>query len=57
MYTLTTLDDDLIGRRAGENQVKTLSARKADLEGHNADAVADTFFRVTFMVPFRRRGE
>ena len=56
VYTFTTLDDDLYGTRAKENQVKSLSARKADKEGHSADAIADALFRLTFMVRFRRRG-
>jgi hypothetical protein len=38
------------------NQVKTLSARKADREGHCADAIADALFRITIFVRFRRRG-
>jgi hypothetical protein len=33
-HTFATLDDDLCGTRAAENQVKTLSSRKADREGH-----------------------
>ena len=57
MYMFATLDDDLYGTRAIDNQVKSLSYRKADGEGHLADAVADSFFRVTLMVRFRRRGE
>ncbi|PXF43989.1 hypothetical protein BWQ96_06222 [Gracilariopsis chorda] len=56
-YTLATLDDDLYGTRASDNQVKSLSNRKADREGHQADAIADSLFRVTLMVRFRRRGE
>jgi hypothetical protein len=57
LYTLATLDDDLYGTRSSDNQVKTLSSRKADKEGHCADALADALFRITFMVRFRRRGE
>jgi hypothetical protein len=33
---------------ATDNQVKTLSARNADREGHCADAIADALFRITF---------
>ena len=51
-----TLDDDLYGTRARDNQVKTISSRKADTEGHSADAIADAFFRITLAVRFRRRG-
>lgn len=56
-FTFGTLDDDLYGTRANDNQVKMLSARKADKEGHCVDAIADALFRITFMVRFRRRGE
>jgi hypothetical protein len=55
-HTYATLDDDLYGTRAADNQVKSLSARKADREGHCADAFADALFRITFFVRFRRRG-
>lgn len=34
-----------------------LSARKADKEGHPADAVGDTFFRIVLALRFRLRGE
>ena len=57
VHTFATLDDDLYGARASDNQVKTLSARKADREGNTADAMADALFRVTLMIMFRRRGE
>ena len=42
-----TLDDDLLGTRSKDNQVKCLSARKADREGHSADVIADGIFRIT----------
>ena len=57
VHTFATLDDDLYGTRAGDNQVKSISSGKADREGHTADAIADALFRVTLMVRFRRRGE
>jgi hypothetical protein len=57
MQLFATLDDDLYGTEASDNQVKTLSLRKADREGHTADAIADALFRVTLAVRFRRRGE
>jgi hypothetical protein len=57
MHTFATLDDDLYGTRASDNQVKTLSMRKADREGHTADVIADALFRITLAVRFRRRGE
>ena len=56
-YTFATLDDDLYGTRSSDNQVKTHSLRKADPEGHTADALCDALFRVTYMVRFRRREE
>lgn len=37
--------------------VKTLSARKADKEGHSADVLCDALFRATVSVRFRRLGE
>lgn len=55
--TFTTLDDDLYGTRAHDNQVKTISVRKADKEGHTVDAIADIIFRVTLMARFRRHDE
>lgn len=57
VHTFATLDDDLYGTTARDNQVKTLSMRKADREGHTADAIADALFRLTIAVRFRRRGE
>ena len=56
IHTLATLDDDLYRTRASNNQVKTISSRKADREGHTADAIADALFRITSMMRFRRRG-
>ena len=49
------LEDDLYGTRSMDNQVKTLSARKADREGHCAEAIEDALFRITFFVRFRRK--
>lgn len=51
-----TLDDELFGTRANDNQVKTLSNRKADKEGHTADVVCDALFRTALGIRFRRRG-
>lgn len=56
-HTTVTLDADLYGTRARDNQVKTLSSRKADKEGHSADVLCDTLFRITLGVRFRRRGD
>lgn len=54
---LATLDDDLIRTRAADNQVKILSRRKADREGHADDVLANVMFRVLFARRFRRRVE
>ena len=57
MHLLATLDDDLFGTRASDKQFKMLGSRKADKEGHSADAVADALFRIVLAIRFRRRGE
>lgn len=57
VYMFRALDDDLYGTRVKDNQVKSLSARKADRDGDSADAIADSRFRVTLIVRFRRGGE
>lgn len=54
---MVTLDDDLFSTRAMNSQVNTISNRKADNEGHSADAVANAFLRVIIALRFRRRGE
>jgi hypothetical protein len=51
------LDDDLYRTRASDNQIKTLIVRRADREGHTADAISDTPFRITLTCRFLRRGE
>ena len=56
-HTFCTLDDDLLGTRAEDNQVKTFSYRKADREGHPMTAVADAIFRVFLHARLGRRGE
>lgn len=56
-HLLATLDDELYRTRASDNQLKTLSARKADKEGHMADVIADSLFRVVLATRFRRRQE
>lgn len=48
LQLLTTIDDDIFGSRAADSQVKAMSNRKADKEGHVADAVADALFPVFF---------
>jgi hypothetical protein len=52
-----TLDDELYGAGAVDNQVKSLSARKADRESHSADVLADAVFRVALAIRLHRRGE
>lgn len=54
-HTITSLDDDLMGTRAADNHVKTISNRKADGEGHVTDVLADALFRVVLQMRFRRR--
>lgn len=57
LHMMATLDDDLFGTRAADNQVKMLRSRKADNDRHSADAVADVLFRVILALRFRRKGE
>lgn len=57
LVQLITLDDDLMGTRSRDNQVKMLSDRNADREGHSTDNVADALFRLTDVSRFRRCGE
>ena len=54
-HTIISLDDDLIGTRAADNQVKTIFNRKADGEVHVADVLADALFRVVMQMRFRQR--
>lgn len=57
LHLFATLDDDLFGTRAHDNQFKMISNRKADKEGHSADALADALSRVLLAMRFWRRGE
>lgn len=45
LHLLATIDDDLFGIRAADNQVITLSNQNADKEWHTTYAVADALFR------------
>lgn len=54
---LVTIDDDLYKSCACDNQVKTMSSRKADKEGYCAGSICNALLRVTLCVHFRRRGE
>ena len=56
-HATLTLCDDPYGTRVSDNQLKTISNRKADKEGHWADALADPFSRLRLYVSFRRRGQ
>ena len=56
VHMFATLDEDLYETRASDNQVKSISKRKADREGQTADAIADVLFPATLAVRFRRRG-
>ena len=56
-FLFLTLDDEMYGTRARDNQVKALSDRKSKAEGCIADVVADALFRIAFSVRFRRRGD
>ncbi|PXF41823.1 hypothetical protein BWQ96_08471 [Gracilariopsis chorda] len=53
LHLLATLDDDLFGTRAANNQFKMISSRKAEREGHSADALADALFRIVLAIRFR----
>lgn len=52
-----TVNDYLIGTRAGDLQVKTLGVRKPSIEVHMADVVADAVFPAVMFSRFRRRVE
>lgn len=57
LHQVITLDDDLVGTRSRDNQVKSLSSCKANKEVHLADVVVDAIFNVVISLRFRRRGE
>ena len=56
-FLVATLDDDFYRTRAQENQVKTLSARKADREGHQIHVLADALFPMMHAFRFYRKGK
>ena len=41
---VATLDDEMFGCHAKDNQVKMLNNQKADAEGYTADVLAEVFF-------------
>lgn len=51
------IDDYLYCTRSRDNQVETLSARKADKEGHIADAICNAQFYIRLRVRFTHREE
>ena len=52
-----TLDDELIGCRSGDVQLKTVSSRKAGKDGPAVDTVACAVTSVTFGMRLRCSGE
>lgn len=57
LHLTLTLDNKLFGTRTTDNQVKTISCRKADRKGHYADTVACATSKVFFALRFQGRGE
>lgn len=55
-YFTLTLDDDIFGTRSDDYQVKALSNRTTDKEGHATDTIA-SLTCVVFVLHFRRCGE
>ena len=51
------VDDELIGSRAQDVELKSLSYRKADKEGPVADCVADSILGIMFGSRLRIRSE
>lgn len=52
---MVTLDDDVYGTWAKDNQVKPMSSRKIDKEGCKADIICNALFRFTRGILFKRR--
>lgn len=57
MFLDVTLEDDLFGTSAADNQVQTPRKLKTDKEGHAADEIADCYLQLVLDGRFRRRGE
>lgn len=57
LVPLITIDDDLMGARSADNEVKMLSHREADREGQSGNVIADTLFGLSFDTRTRKRGE
>lgn len=57
LHQVVTLVVDSIFTRASDQQVDTLSPRRAQNEVHLSDGLADSFFTCLIAVRFRRRGE
>lgn len=52
-----TLNDNIFGTRAVDNQFKTLSNKKADRGAETSDVIADGLFRIVHGIHLRRRVE
>lgn len=44
----------MMRKRAGNNQVRSISSMQSESEGHKADFIADYIFSVMLEVRFRR---
>ena len=54
---IISLDDELFGCRAKDIPKKSMSKRKADVEGYDAILLCEALFRVPIAINYRRRGE
>lgn len=54
---VVTLDNDLVGTRAKDLQVKIRSQKKAEKEGQMAEVVVDAWFSAVMATIFWRRGQ
>lgn len=55
IHQVITLDEDLVGTKARDIQVKILISLKEDCKGHMTDVVPDELFLTLIAVRFRRR--
>lgn len=56
-FTFATINDYFYGSRTADNQVKTLSARKAVREGYAVHVIADSVYGITVSGHFHWQGE
>mmetsp|Transcript_34556 Transcript_34556/g.75649 ORF Transcript_34556/g.75649 Transcript_34556/m.75649 type:complete len:536 (+) Transcript_34556:78-1685(+) len=54
---IISLDDELYGCRAKDIPKKSISKRKADVEGYDANLMCEALFRIPVAINYRRRGE